>query len=231
MPPDPPSFAFAPIASPQAEGQPFAVTISALDGQGQPLPLSGAVQLSSPAATISPKSVSFVNGSWSGLVTVFGSATGVTLDADAAGMTGTSAPFTVTGPGAQSASLRGKVTDLTDTPLVGASVYLTPGLVLGPSDATMETVTDGNGRYAFGPLAAGDYTLWAEYGSDPRRKSYNVYPWLSSYGPQTQRHRDQCLSGGYTGVIGPRHLGERPGRPMTGTPRACLNGTRPLRKR
>ena len=203
LPFDPPSFAFDPIASPQAAEQPFQVTLRALDGLGHPLPLSGAVQLYSQAVEVKPKSVQLTNGSWSGSVTAYGAANGVTLEASAEGMTGTSGPFTVTGPGAESAYLSGKVTDLTGTPLAGATVYLQPD-----GGATLETASDANGRYAFGPIPAGSYTLWAAHGEDPRRESQKISPFrLSSYGPQTQDIEISACPGGIPVLLVPGILG------------------------
>ena len=189
------------------DGQPFPVTIAALNAQGQPLEWNGAVQLYSEGVTVKPTLVQFVNGSWSGFVTIYGAGTDITLTAFAAGMTGSSAPITVAGLGSESSYLSGLVSDLTGTPLAGASVYLTPGLVLEAGDATLETVADGSGRYAFGPLEASQYTLWAEYGGDPRRESDRMFPRLSSYGPQTQNIEINVYPGGIPVLLVPGILG------------------------
>ncbi|MBP8282815.1 MAG: DUF1566 domain-containing protein [Chromatiaceae bacterium] len=201
--PPPPTLEFDPIGSPQVEGQAFPVTITAYDAQGQLLPLTGAVQLYSQAVEVKPTSVPLTNGTWSGSVTAYGAAKGVTLEASAQGMTGTSEPFTVTGPGAESAYLKGKVTDLTDTPLAGATVYLQPD-----GGAAMETASDANGRYAFGPIPAGSYTLWAAHGDNPRRESQKMSPFLlSSYGPQTQDIEVNAYPGGIPVLLVPGVLG------------------------
>lgn len=205
LPSDPPplTLEFDPIGSPQVEGQAFPVTIIAQNADGQQLPLIGAVQLYSQAVEVKPTSVQLVNGTWSGSVTAYGAAQGVNLEASAAGLTGTSDPFTVTGPGAASAYLRGKVTDLTDTPLAGATVYLQPD-----GGAAMETTSDGNGRYAFGPIPAGSYTLWAAHGDNPRRESHKMSPFrLSSYGPQTQDIEINAYPGGIPVLLVPGVLG------------------------
>jgi hypothetical protein len=197
------------------EGQPFPVTITAVDGQGQPLGgYSEKVQLNSQFTPIKPTSIQFANGSWSGLVTVYGNANGLVLNAYGWAMNGgSSAPFTVIGPGGQSASLSGRVLDLTGAALVNANVYLNES----DGGGKFTTVTDGNGRYAFDSLATGPYALWAVYGSDPR-ESRRKYPTLTSYGPQTQDIEINVYPVGIPVVLVPGVLGSKTDSTWQGIP-------------
>ncbi len=91
-------FDWAAIASPQASGVAFRVSIRAVDvGGGTLSGFTGTVGLQSTAGWISPAtSGNFVGGIWEGAVTVHGLGAGVTLVAgDATGHTGSSAPFDV----------------------------------------------------------------------------------------------------------------------------------------
>ena len=118
MPIDPPKLAFGWIASVQSEGQPFPVTIIALDAQGQRLSLNATAQLYSPAVVVNPDpGATLANGTCSGLGDrPWGRQRGHPGSVSAQGMTGTSASFAVSGPGSQAAYVSGKVTDLTGTP-------------------------------------------------------------------------------------------------------------------
>jgi hypothetical protein len=92
-------FTFAAIASPQVRGAPFPVAITARDIGGLVIaPYSGAPALTaSGGLPITPTSASgFVNGVWTGSVTVNGFSSSVTLTVNAGGgHTGTSPAFAV----------------------------------------------------------------------------------------------------------------------------------------
>ena len=95
----------------------------------------------------------------------------------------------------------------------------------------MEMVTDGDGRYGFGPLAAGYYTLWAAYGRDPRRESNLIVPRLSSYGPQTQDIEINAYPGGIPVLLVPGILGSDKKTQGGWCTHTCRNATRPMRIR
>lgn len=104
---DPASFEFAGIASPQIRNVPFAITVTAKDGTDNVLTgFHGTVNLSAISAggalSVTPgTSASFVNGVWTGSVSLGGTGIGVTLTATGTdGATGTSDAFDVNPGGA-----------------------------------------------------------------------------------------------------------------------------------
>ncbi|WP_294231469.1 M36 family metallopeptidase [Prosthecobacter sp.] len=108
---DPASFEFAGISSPQTRNVPFAITITAKDGTDNVLTgFHGTVNLSAISAggalSVTPGiSASFINGVWTGSVSLGGTGTGVTLTATGTdGATGTSDAFDVN-PGGVAVSL------------------------------------------------------------------------------------------------------------------------------
>ncbi|MCD6168046.1 MAG: hypothetical protein J7J33_01915, partial [Caldisericia bacterium] len=97
-------FSFSYIPSPQKVGQAFYVEITARDGNENIVTnFLGNVNLSlNPAGPVSPSTVGpFVNGKWSGYITVnasFSSVQIIATDAGGSGMTGASNAFSVLGP-------------------------------------------------------------------------------------------------------------------------------------
>ncbi|NOY79003.1 MAG: hypothetical protein GXO76_14165 [Calditrichaeota bacterium] len=93
------SFAISAISS-QAAGEPFTITVTAKDAQGNTATsFAGTVDISDGTNTISPAtSGSFSNGLWSGSVTITGTQTGntITVTNSAGAETGTSNAFDVT---------------------------------------------------------------------------------------------------------------------------------------
>lgn len=89
-------FVFSSIGTTQTAGVPFSVTIQAVDAnQNVVSNFSGTVALLDETGTVSPSSVSFSNGVWTGLVTITRSWTGNTLTVTGVGKSGTSNAFTV----------------------------------------------------------------------------------------------------------------------------------------
>ena len=88
-------FAWGPISSPQTSGVPFNVSILAKDISSLTVTsFVGTVQLSSAVAITPTNSAGFVNGVWTGSVTVLAGATNLTLTAsDGQNHSGTSAAF------------------------------------------------------------------------------------------------------------------------------------------
>jgi hypothetical protein len=96
-------FAFSSINSPQVSGQPFSVTITAVDQYGNIVTgYTGTNTLSSSKGTITPTSITFTGGQWGGSVTitVTSAQTGVTITTSGSGKTGTSNSFNVDVSGA-----------------------------------------------------------------------------------------------------------------------------------
>lgn len=102
-------FTWAPVASPQAAGTPFAVTVTARDASENVVAaFAGTAALSASPGAVSCTTAcsgaattgAFGAGRWSGTVTVAAAATGLALTAAASGQTGTSNAFDVQGPGA-----------------------------------------------------------------------------------------------------------------------------------
>jgi hypothetical protein len=88
-------FVWGPIASPQTSGVPFPATVTAKDSNDVTVAaFAGTVRLGSAVAITPTNSSGFVNGVWSGVVTVLAGATNLTLTAtDGGGHSGTSAAF------------------------------------------------------------------------------------------------------------------------------------------
>jgi hypothetical protein len=97
-------FNFDTISSPQTTGTPFSITIRAIDQYGAAFTsYTGTNTLTYSAGAISPTTTTggFTAGVWTGLVTVTGSGTGVTIDTAAQSdpiKTGTSNTFNVNSP-------------------------------------------------------------------------------------------------------------------------------------
>ena len=92
----PASFTWNTIPSPQTAGVPFPVSIQAKDSNNTPVTdFTGTVHLGGPVALTPTNTTAFVNGLWSGQVTVQGNGANIVLTAiDSGGHTGTSDPFT-----------------------------------------------------------------------------------------------------------------------------------------
>ncbi|MBN2367274.1 MAG: Ig-like domain-containing protein [Calditrichaeota bacterium] len=94
-------FEISTIASPRTAGQPFQITITAVNSVGNPIPTySGDVELTASTGleTISPQQVTLNNGAWTGQVTLTRAAQFVTIsvnDLTQPPHTGTSNQFTV----------------------------------------------------------------------------------------------------------------------------------------
>jgi hypothetical protein len=92
-------FQFSDISSPQVSGQPFTVTIQAVDqlGGGILTSYAGTNTLTVSRGTIAPTSITFTGGQWSGQVTiaVTSAQTGVTLTTTGGGKSKTSGVFDV----------------------------------------------------------------------------------------------------------------------------------------
>jgi hypothetical protein len=93
------SFSFDAIASPQSSGTAFAVTITAVDQQGNVVTsYAGQPVLSDTTGTVSPAGTgSFTSGVWQGNLTISQIASGVTITATDGATTGTSNAFNVVG--------------------------------------------------------------------------------------------------------------------------------------
>ena len=187
-----PHFVFGAIASPQAENQTFAVSIATVNAQGTPLGFSGNVSLSSDAGPVSPTNVTITNGVWSGNVTIYGAGVDVHLHAAAAGGTGDSAPFELSGQTQAQGRLRGRVVDHQDQLLNATDVYLDKD---GDGTAEYTTVTDSSGNFVFPPVTPGHYSVWAEYGNSPRAESTVQKTYLSANGVQFAKLKINTYSG------------------------------------
>ena len=92
-------FQFSDISSPQVSGQSFQVTIQAIDqlGGGILTSYAGLNTLTVSKGTITPTSITFTGGQWSGTVTitVTSAQTGVTITTTGSGKSKTSGPFDV----------------------------------------------------------------------------------------------------------------------------------------
>jgi len=87
----------------QVAGFPFTITIRALDAGGIPVTsYEGSASLSDTTGTLTPTDTSnFINGTWTGAVTIDQEATGVVITAQDAAVTGTSNTFSVQLPANQ----------------------------------------------------------------------------------------------------------------------------------
>jgi hypothetical protein len=121
-------FVFSSVGS-QIAGTPFTITITAEDASGNTVTsYSGTPTLTYSAGSISPSSATggFINGVWTGSVTVTAAGSSVTLGVnDGNGQTGTSNPFTVTHASA--------VSSLTAS--LSPTSVATPGTVTGSATA------------------------------------------------------------------------------------------------
>ena len=89
-------FTFSPIQSPKYTGSQFTVTITAQDAAGnRVITYNGSPTLSDTTGSLTPSSVTFANGVFTGPVTIGSTGTGVTLKALDGSITGTSAAFDV----------------------------------------------------------------------------------------------------------------------------------------
>jgi subtilisin family serine protease len=95
------SMVFDAVAGPQKEGVPFAVTLTALDAEGDPMTAVGGPVVLSASGDTGPVGVEpgeltgFVNGVWSGDVRVLGADTGVMLTATTPTAAGSSNAFNI----------------------------------------------------------------------------------------------------------------------------------------
>jgi hypothetical protein len=97
------SFQWGPVATPQVQNAPFAVTLTALDANGFTANFNGTVNLSALSGTtaipITPNTAAFANGVWSGNISVTQPAASLHLHLDdGAGHTADSATFDVNAP-------------------------------------------------------------------------------------------------------------------------------------
>jgi hypothetical protein len=90
-------FSFDTINSPKFAGMPFSVTIRALDTANIPVvTYNGSATVSASVGSVSPASITFTNGVWTGSITLSTQGTGVTLNLhDGIIATGTSNSFNV----------------------------------------------------------------------------------------------------------------------------------------
>ncbi len=84
------------IASPQYAGLPFQVTVRAVDAAGVPVvTYAGTASLSASSGTVTPSSINFANGVWTGTVTIPAAGSGRTLRVQDGTAVGTSNAFDV----------------------------------------------------------------------------------------------------------------------------------------
>ena len=105
-------FTFETIPSPQTAGSPFAITITAVDADGNTVSsYSGLNTLSDTTGTITPTmTASFISGVWTGSVTITYNQTGVSITTSGAGKIGESNLFDVVGTASESSSFDFTVT-------------------------------------------------------------------------------------------------------------------------
>ncbi|MDI6860655.1 MAG: stalk domain-containing protein [Caldisericia bacterium] len=90
------SFKFSTIASPQYKNENIYISIQAIDVNGDIVTgFNGTVNLSSTAGTITPTSVNFVGGMWSGNVKINAEGQNIRIQATYGSKTGFSDPFTI----------------------------------------------------------------------------------------------------------------------------------------
>ncbi len=90
------SFKFSSITSPQYKNENIYITIQAVDVNGQIVTgFNGTVNLASTAGTISPTTVNFVGGMWSGNVKINAEGQNIRIQATYGSKTGFSDPFTI----------------------------------------------------------------------------------------------------------------------------------------
>ncbi len=92
-------FSFDTIPSPRFAGVAFTATIRARDAANNPVvTYNGTASLSLSAGTVSPTSITFVNGVWTGSITIPATGTGLTLNVQDGTACGTSNVFDVNTP-------------------------------------------------------------------------------------------------------------------------------------
>ncbi len=90
------SFKFSTISSPQYKNENIYISIQAVDVNGDIVTgFNGTVNLSSTAGTITPTTVNFVGGMWSGNVKINGEGQNIRIQATYGSKTGFSDPFTI----------------------------------------------------------------------------------------------------------------------------------------
>lgn len=90
------SFKFSTISSPQYKNENIYITIQAVDINGDIVTgFNGSVNLSSTAGTITPTTVNFVGGMWSGNVKINGEGQNIRIQATYSSKTGFSDPFVI----------------------------------------------------------------------------------------------------------------------------------------
>ena len=177
-------FSLSSSSNPQTAGDPFSITITAQDAWDHTVTsFAGTADLSTTAGTISPAAAQpFIDGIWTGNVTVTGAGTGKTITAGASGKSGTgnafdvnpgaAVAFTVTAPAITSAGIPFDVAvtakdayDNTATGYTGTvhftSTDLKSGIVL-PADYSF--VAEENGTRTFNGIVletAGTQTITA----------------------------------------------------------------------
>ncbi len=148
-------FDISQIASPQAVGMPFSVTVAARGRNGNPVYEDVDVTLSANLSRVAPIKVSLQQGTASVALTLDGSGSGVVISAFGSGVTGQSNAFDVTGGAVTTGSLAGIVQTATGSAVANAAVLLSDGAI------TDSRTTDGSGAFAFSGKTCKTYSLWA----------------------------------------------------------------------
>ena len=159
-------YQFSQIDSPQYVKTPFEVTVTAVNKYGNTLDYDGEVYLRSNAGSVRPRSVSLVNGAWTGDVTVYDSGYRMSLNAFGNGAEGSSNYFTVEGAVAGYGILNGKVMDNKDARLQGAGVFLYTNHPDQGEDPAYEATTGSGGSNSFSGIPAGWYWFVASFGGE-----------------------------------------------------------------
>ncbi len=171
------NLSFSPINSPQTVGEPFEVTITAKDTNGNiQTDFNGEVSLWSNAGAIYPISASLTQGQWTGNMTLYEAGSGIHLGASGGGRSGTSNDFDVIGQGSGMGKLMGEVWDNVGKKLSGANVYLEKSEAVSKPQGNYSenqnqrnvsikypAITDNQGKYSFTNIPSGFYSLTAEY--------------------------------------------------------------------
>ena len=145
------------IASPQATGVPFSVTITATNANGTTdTSFNGTVGLSSSAGAVSPSSVALKNGVATAQVKITSPGVCTYLTASGMGKSGRSNSFTVSGSGLDTGYVMGFVKGSLGLPVSGATVYLS-------NDCHGDSrTTNSNGYFEFRNIPCSEYNIRAE---------------------------------------------------------------------
>jgi hypothetical protein len=145
------------IASPQATGVAFPVTITATNANGATdTSFNGTVVLSSSAGAVSPSSATLKNGTATVSVKITSPGVGTYLTASGMGKSGRSNSFTVSGGGLDSGYVMGFVKGSLGLPVSGATVYIS-------NDCHSDSrTTNSNGYFEFRNIPCSEYSIRAE---------------------------------------------------------------------